>query len=337
MKVTIKDIAKEANVSTTTVSLVLNHKKCRVSQETKDNIFALAKKYNYVVNINARNLVKQKTSAIGLLIPDIENIFFSSLVKQVEYFCRQSGYSLIIVNSDEKHEQDVNLINMLVSRGVDGLLIVLSNDSLRNESSIKPLIENLPVPYVMLDRYFQDIESNKVYFDNEFGAYNIVKLLIENGHKKIGCIASPSFSVNGSHRVNGYIKAMEENSLKVKDEYIFQGDFQSESGYEAGKHFKDTDVTAIFSCNDMMTLGLCRYLKDNNVTIPNDISVVTYDDILNKYMIGTSITAIKQDIPTLAENACNILFEQIDDKSIENKEVILTPKLISNDSVKKIN
>ncbi len=337
MKVTIKDIAKEANVSITTVSLVLNRKKCRVSQETKDKIFSLAKKYNYVVNLNARNLVKQKTSTIGLLIPDIENVFFSSLVKRIEYVCRQNNYSLVIVNSDEKQENDENLINLLVSRGVDGLLLVVSNESLSDDSSMTSLIKNLPVPYVLIDRYFRDINSNKVYFDNNRGAHEIVNLLVENGHKKIGCIASPTYSVNGSHRVKGYVDAMREHSLEIKEEYIFQGNFQFESGYEAGKHFKDTDVTAIFSCNGMMTLGLCKYFNDNNIAIPDDISVVTYDNILNHYMIGTSITAIEQDIPTLAENACNVLFKQIDDKSIENKTVILTPELIINNSVKKIN
>ncbi len=337
MKVTIKDIAREANVSITTVSLVLNHKKCRVSQETKDKIFDLAKKYNYVVNLNARNLVKQKTSTIGLLIPDIENIFFSSLVKQIEYVCRQNNYSLVIVNSDEKQENDENLLNLLVSRGVDGLLMVISNESLSDNSSIPSLIKNLPVPYVMIDRYFKDIDSNKVYFDNNLGAHEIVNLLIENGHTKIGCITSPTYSVNGSHRVKGYVDAMREHSLEINEEYIFQGNFQFDSGYEAGKHFKDTDVTAIFSCNGMMTLGLCKYFNDNNISIPDDISVVTYDNILNHFMIGTSVTAIKQDIPTLAENACNILFEQIENKSIENKTVILTPELVLNKSVKRIN
>lgn len=337
MKVTIKDIAKEANVSITTVSLVLNHKKCRVSQETKDKIFNLAKKYNYVVNLNARNLVKQKTSTIGLLIPDIENVFFSSLVKQIEYVCRQNNYSLIIVNSDEKQENDENLLNLLVSRGVDGLLMVISNESLDDDNSVSSLIKNLPVPYVMIDRYFKDINSNKVYFDNNLGAYEIVNHLIENGHKKIGCITSPTYNVNGSHRVKGYVKAMNEHSLEIKEEYIFQGNFQFDSGYEAGAYFKDSDVTAVFSCNGMMTLGLCKYFNDNNVSIPDDISVVTYDNVLNHYMIGTAITAIKQDIPTLAENACKVLFDQIDNKSIENKTVILTPELIINKSVKKIN
>ncbi len=336
MKVTIKDIAKEANVSITTVSLVLNNKKCRVSQETKDRIFYLANKYNYVVNLNARNLVKQKTSTIGLLIPDIENIFFSSLVKQIEYVCRENNYSLVIVNSDEKIENDKNLINLLVSRGVDGLLLVLSNDSL-NDESISNLINNLPIPYVMIDRYIPEANSNKVYFDNVLGASRIVNHLIKNGHKKIGCLTSPTYSVNGSHRVKGYLNAMEENSLEVKDDYIFQGNFQFESGYEAGEYFKNTDVTAIFSCNGMMTLGICKYFNDNHILIPDDISIVTYDNVLNRYMIGTSITAMEQNTSLLAENSCDILFKQIDDKAINNKTIILTPKLIINDSVKDLN
>lgn len=337
MKVTIKDLAKEANVSITTVSLVLNHKKCRVSQETKDRIFHLANKYNYVVNLNARNLVKQKTSTIGLLIPDIENVFFSSLVKQIEYVCRQNNYSLVIVNSDEKAENDKNLINLLVSRGVDGLLLVVSNESLNEENDVASLVKNLPVPYVMIDRFFQDIDSNKVYFDNVYGAHKIVELLIKNGHKKIGCITSPAVNQNGSQRVNGYFKAMKEYSLEIKDEYIFEGNFQFESGYAAAEHFKDTDVTAIFSCNGMMTLGLCKYLQDHNVSVPDEVSIVTYDNILNHFMIGTNITAIKQDIPTLAENACDVLFKQIDDKSISNKTVVLVPELIVNQSIKKLN
>lgn len=336
MKTTIKDIAEKANVSTTTVSLVLNRKPCRVSQKTKEKIFKIAKENNYVVNINARNLVKQKTSAIGLLIPDIENPFFSSLVKQVELFCREKSYSLIIVNSNEEQEQDINLLNMLISRGVDGLLIVLSNESLKNESNIINYINNIPVPYVLVDRFIRNINANKVYFDNELGAYLIVNHLIEMGHKNIGCIASPTYSINGSQRVNGYKKALIEHSLPINDNFIFQGNFQSELGYEAGKHFTKTNVTAIFSCNDMMTLGFCKYCNDNNISIPDEISVVSYDNILNQFLIGNNITSIEQDILKLAKNACHILFNQIENKLEKKETIILKPKLVKNSSVKNI-
>ena len=129
MKITIKDIAKEANVSVTTVSLVLNHKPCRVAQETRDNIMAIAKKHHYRVNQSARSLVTKESKLLGLIIPDIENIFFSSLSKNIEEYCRKKGYALMIMNTNDKASDDLMLLDLLVSRGVDGLFITVSNES----------------------------------------------------------------------------------------------------------------------------------------------------------------------------------------------------------------
>ena len=151
MKVTIKDIAKKAGVSVSTVSLVLNDRPCRVAQQTRDTIKDIAKQYNYKVNQTARSLVTRKSNILGLIIPDIENLFFSALCKRMEEYLRELGYALMIVNSNDHAADDSMLIDLLVSRGVDGLGITVSNESYQDET-IRKKLASLSIPYVMIDR-----------------------------------------------------------------------------------------------------------------------------------------------------------------------------------------
>ncbi len=336
MKVTIKDIAREANVSVSAVSLVLNNKPCRVSKETRDLILSVAKKNNYKANQAARSLVTKETKIIGLIIPDIENIFFSSLSKKVEEYCSKKGYMLIIVNNNDKEEDDIKLLDMLVSRGVDGLLITPSNESLLNGDKLEDYLKKLTIPYILVDRYFEDIESNKVYFDNEDGANQAISILVENGHKKIGCIASGSESKNGYSRVKGYKNAMLKNHLEVLDEYVYTGNYKFEGGYEAGLRILKSDLTAVFVCNDMMTLGFMRCMQENHKRIPEDISLVSYDNTINKLLPWIEVCSVDQNTSQLALSACDLLFSIIEGDNEKIQTIRLHPTLVVKNSIKKI-
>lgn len=336
MKVTIKDIAREAKVSVTTVSLVLNHKPCRVAKETRESIFEIAKKYHYTVNQSARSLVTKQSKLLGLIIPDIENIFFSSLSKNIEEYCRKHGYAIMIMNTNDKKEDDLLLLNLLVSRGVDGIFITVSNESFKKSEEVEAALQNLQVPYVMIDRFYPQMQSNRVYFNNEEGVYLAIQYLVKHGHEKIACIGGPESSKNGTSRVNGFKKAMKELHCPVNKDSIYIGDYRYQSGYEAGKKLIQTDVTAIFVCNDMMTLGLIKCLNEHHLRIPEDYSIISYDNLLNPYMQGTEITSIDQNVEKLAIESCKMLLAHIEHKELSFSELCLDPQLIEKDSVKKI-
>lgn len=336
MKVTIKDIAREAGVSVASVSLVLNNKECRIAKETKERIIDVAKKYNYTVNQQARSLVTKKSNVVGLIIPDIENIFFSSLSKKIEEYCRKKGYAIMIVNSDENPKEDIELLHLLVSRGVDGILYTPSIGSDKDYEKIKAYLKTLPVPYVMVDRYLDDIECNKVYIDNINGSLQAISTLVKSGHKKIGCIGNAVSKSATNSRVTGYREAMKQFNLSVDETYIYDGQYKVIGGYNAGKEIVNSDLTAVYICNDMMTLGFLKYLSECGKKVPEDYSIVSYDNTLHNFVVSPKITTIDQDLGKLARNSCRLLLKSINDENTKPEVICLFPQILINESVKNI-
>ena len=169
-KVTLKDIAREVGLSPTAVSLVLNDRPCKISAESRARIKEVARKKRYIPNQIARSLVTQHSQTLGLIVPNIESRFFSSLARALEVACRKRGYLLLITNSDDSSHNDADLVRLLVNRGVDGLFIVVA-DELRYASGLKSILEQLPVPYVMVDRFIEGLDCDRVGFNNEQGGY----------------------------------------------------------------------------------------------------------------------------------------------------------------------
>jgi len=334
MKVTIKDIAREAEVSVAAVSLVLNQKECRIAEETKKRIIGIAKKYNYTVNHQARSLVTKKSHVIGLIIPDIENIFFSALSKRVEEYCREKEYALMIVNSDDNPQKDIELLHLLFSRGVDGILYTPSMGSDEDYKKIKKYLKKFPIPYVMVDRHLDGLACNKVYIDNMDGSLQAVSMLVKSGHTKIGCIGNAVLTSITNSRVNGYREAMKQFNLPVDEEYIYDGKYKVLGGYNAGKEIVKSDLTAVYICNDMMTLGFLKYLSECGKSVPEDYSIVSYDNTLQNLVVSPHLTTIDQDLGKLARNACRLLFKNIQNENVEPEVICLYPQLLINDSVK---
>ena len=336
MKVTIKDIAREAGVSISSVSLVLNEKDCRISQSTKDKIKEIARKYNYKVNQTARSLVTKESKILGLIIPDIENLFFSKLTKELESYCRAFGYFLITVNSNDELRKEIQLITLLESRNIDGLFIVVSNESFNKPQTLKMYLSKLTIPFVMIDRIYPDFNCNKIYFDNKLGVSLAINHFYKKGHRNIGCIAGGKENTHGISRLLSYYESMKKLNCTVENEYVYYGDYHFESGYLAGESFVNSDITGIFICNDMMTLGFMKYLHEINKTIPEHISIISYDNILYPFMLGNEVTSIEQNVSELAKHATDILIENITHPNIDKKTICLAPTLIEKDSVKDI-
>ncbi len=335
MKITIKDIAKMANVSTTTVSLVLNKRCHRVSKSKQEEILALAKKYNYHANLAARSLATSENKILGLILPDLSNLFFASLAQQLEQILRKLGYALFIMSNNENAENDLWLVNHLSSLGVAGILICPAYKSLEDDKLAKRL-SNLAIPFVMVDRAYIERPLNKVYFDHEWGAYQAVNYLIKKGHHEIGCIAPPASKYQYNSRLNGYYKALTENQIDIKKSYVLEGDFRAISGYKNAKLLIEKEpITAIFSCNDIMTLGLLKYVNEQGLKIPDDLSVVSYDNIVDFLAFNIDISAVEQDVTLLAKHAVEILVNELERKDQDLvQEVCLKPSFVIKDSIK---
>ena len=216
MASTIKDIAKLTNLSVTTVSLVLNNKAPKIPDTTKKLIFETAKELNYHPNQIAISLLKKKTKTLGLLLPDIRNEFFSTLAKAVEHETQKNGWTVILCNTNDHHDRDMDYIHLLASKSVDGILFCMASDTtLGKFKEVNELLTTLEIPYVMIDRTFYVPGVNYARIDHRLGGYLATQHLLKLGHRKIACITGPSHLMDSMGRLDGYKDALVEFNVPL--------------------------------------------------------------------------------------------------------------------------
>lgn len=339
-KVTLKQIAQEVGLSPTSVSLVLNNKPCKVSAENKRRIKEVARRKRYVPNQIARSLVTQHSRTFGLIVPNIESRFFSSLAKNLEIRCREQGYALFITNSDDTPSNDAELVRLLVTRGVDGLLIVVSDEFATSEGLTEAL-EQLPVPYVMVDRFIGGLACDKVYFNSELGGYLATRHLLENGHRRIACLTNPN-SNTGRERLAGYERALRECGVEPDPALELESAYYIADAYAASAELLRTDATAVFASSDNIALGLLKRLYEADKRVPRDYSVVSYDNSAADTLFEPALTSIEQNVGQLSQVALDLLFRRVRaDGAVEEGETapveeILRPRLVLKDSVRRL-
>lgn len=337
-KVTLKQIAEEVGLSATSVSLVLNNRPCKISEESKQRIREVARRRHYIPNQIARSLVTRHTNTIGLVVPNIESRFFSRLAKSLEIGCREHGYALFITNSDDNPANDVDLVQLLVNRGVDGLLIVVS-DEMGTDPSLTEVLGQLPVPYVMVDRFIDGLNSDRVRFNNSEGGYLATSYLLNHGHKHVACIVNPA-SNTGQERLDGYVRAHQERGLEVNRDYVLSSEYYIPSAYEAAQELIKTDATAVFASSDNIALGLLKCLHEHDLRVPTDYSLVSYDNSAADVLFEPALTSIEQNVAELSEASLDLLFKRIaeaDEGEVSGPdEIVLQPKLIENASVREL-
>ncbi|MFW5991991.1 MAG: LacI family DNA-binding transcriptional regulator [Halanaerobiaceae bacterium] len=328
MTKTIKDIAREANVSTTTVSRVLNDKP-DVSEETRNKIKNIIHKYNYNPNNIARGLVLKQTKTIGLIIPDISNPFFPEVVKGLEKEAKEAGYSVIICDTENEISQEKNSVNLMISKQVDGLVIFPS-------ITLKDKFENLfgnNMPVIQLDRNIPDLEFPTVGVDNREAAFKTVEYLLKKGHREIGHVTGKMHTFTAQERLKGYKDALSQNDIDPDEGLICQGDYSKKSGYRAmNKFIANCLPSAIFFANDLMAIGAYEAAREKNINIPGDVSIIGHDDIEIASLVRPSLTTMRQPKNKLGKIAANLLISLIEG-GIEEKEIILNAELIERDSV----
>ncbi|KFI58986.1 ribose operon repressor [Bifidobacterium gallicum DSM 20093 = LMG 11596] len=310
-RVTLKDVAAMAGVAVATASLVLNGRQARVADATRERILQAAADLNYVPNQNARSLVTKRSMLIALIVPDIENLFFASLCKCLEDQCAASGYSLIMANSDDSRATERALIDKLTSRGVDGIMIIASRESYEDADEFRRQVENIDCPVILLDRLFDGDWCDGVGVDNLRGGALAAQCLANAGHTRIACVTGGSDSRNADARVWGFLGALEALGQPVAPEYIVDGGYRFEGGQRAAQQLLRTDATAVFCCNDIMASGFIQQCVRDGVRVPEDVSVMGYDDVLQRYGMRHDLTTVMQDVEELAKQGWMRLHKQI--------------------------
>jgi LacI family transcriptional regulator len=333
-KVSIVDIAKKAGVSITTVSRVLNGKaeEFRISEKSQLKIKETARKLNYVPNQFAASLKSGKSNTIALIIPSLSNPFFADIASEINAEVRNRGYITIIGDSDESVEIENEELLQMQSRNIEGLVIAPCS---QNWKSIKKLHDQ-GRPIVCIDRYFENLDIPYVSTDNYDGAFMATRHLIDNGHTRIACIQGLQESVPNKLRIKGYQDAMVAAGLA---EYSISGDeFSVENGYKETKLLLQSRnrPSAIFTLSNTIAMGCMKALKEENLSIPDDISIITFDDHPYLDYLATPLTCITQPTREICRIAIKYLFFMLTNKEIKNKQVLLKPELKYRKSVKKI-
>ena len=326
-KITIKTIAKELGVSTSTVSKALRDSH-EISIETKERIKAYADFYNYKPNNLALQLRNQKTKVIGVILPKIVHHFFSTVIKGIENGASEKGYHIMVCFSNESYQSEVDNLKVLSNGSVDGLLVSAAKETLQNQNykHFEDLV-NEEIPLVMFDRVLDSINCDKVIVDDIGAGYKATSHLIERGRRKIAMLATPEHVNIGTLRKRGYEKALKEHNLNRSGNLAVEIDEDSDVRGQISNLFRQ-DVDAIFAVNEIYAAIAIRLAKERGLRVPEDISVVGFTDGLISEYSSPSITAIVQHGFTMGKQAVELLIDRI-----ENEGEILPArtKVISSD------
>ena len=329
--ITIKDIARMANVSHTTVSRALNNKS-RIKNETKNKILAIASELNYQPNFIARSLVMKKTKTLGLVITNIANPFYTELAQGIEATVRGLGYNIIFCSTHSDLSTEKHYIDMLRSKGVDG--IIFSSAHMDDPNILVLAEEAFPIVLVNRRTYHPIVREKVDYvgIDNILGGFLAVEHLIRLGHQRIGIIGGSSESSVGFERLEGGKRALSTYGLEAMGDYFLEGDFLKGSGYRGGKEFLKMaePPTAIFATNDYMALGTYQAIVEEGQKVPENIALIGFNDIEFTAIKGVELTTIGQKKYEMGALAVKILVEKIEggESKPSTKEIFLKPELI---------
>ena len=329
-KLTIRDIARMAKVSHTTVSRVLNHDP-RVKEETKERISRIVEKYDFKPDPRARSLAMKRSKLIGLLVPDIRNPFYAEMARGIEDKANQEGYNVIFSSADGKLERIEAYVNLLMKAGVDGFIFATAR---HREPVIEKLIKKR-FPLVLVSRKLKGEAFNYVVFDNYKGAYDITKHLIGLGYTKIAIIIGPSNLSTAFDRLKGYQRALKDHNIPLIQDYIIQGSFQKKVGYEGAKRLfrMENRPEAIFGGSDYIAMGVIDAVAELGLRIPEDIGLVGFDDTEFASNKKINLTTVSQGKYRMGHLGVQILIDNIENKGGDyTHKVILEPQIIIRES-----
>lgn len=332
--ITIKDVAKDAGVSIATVSRVINNSP-KASKKSIESVKKSMKALGYRPNANARALVSKNSNTIGVLVGDISDPFFGGMIKTIDNIARENNKHLLICNGYHKAEDERAAIELLIYNRCD--ILIVHSKALSDQELIEFAAE---IPgMVIINRVVPEIASRCVALDNFKGTYLATEFLIRNGHKHIAWISSNHEIEDCQQRKLGYLQALSDNNLTIKPEYMEFEQPDAEGGERAMSNLlaKNIEMTAVLTYNDYMAAGTLATLNDNAIRVPEQISLIGFDDGLIAKLVQPKLTTVRYPIQLMAEQATKLSFSLVNKETIQSEAIVFNPTLIKRLSVKSIN
>jgi LacI family transcriptional regulator len=321
---TIYDVARRAQVSAATVSRVLNGRHT-VDPALAERVNAAVAELGYRRNALARNLRRRQSSLWAVIISDVTNPFFTSMVRGVEDVASSAGYSVVLCNSDEHFEKEANYITAALSEQMAGVIISPSSNRI---DGVSTLLE-AKCPVVVIDRELGGIQGDTVLVDNEDGAFRGTAHLLQQGYERIGCITGPRWLSTASGRLRGYRRALTEAGRPPDDALVRFADFRERGGYDAMASLLDGPARpdAVFVANNLMTVGALECMADRGLAVPRDLGLVGFDDIPWADLVRPTLTTVIQPTYEIGSTSAQLLLRRIDDADAEPRRVLLHTQL----------
>jgi len=324
---TIKDVAQHAGVSVTTVSHVINNTRV-VSAEGRERVEQAVRALGYVPNAMARSLKSNNTATLGMLIPNSSNPYFAEIVRAVEDRCFNAGYTLVLCNTDDEPRRQSVYLQVLAERRIDGLIVVSTGTV--DDHSLATQLQGLRIPTVLVDREIADPSCDLVETAHMQGGLLAGRHLLSLGHQRIACIGGPEGVMSSEQRVEGWRMALAERGVVLRaEELLWRGGFTSQGGYEAMLAILRTadKPSAVFVCNDLMAIGALRAAHEAGVAVPDELSIVGFDDIELSSYTSPALTTVAQPKTQIGALAVDMLLERVSGKRHEPCKVVLQPEL----------
>lgn len=333
MGTTLKDIANRTGLGLATISKYINGG--NVLEKNKIAIDEAIKELNYRVNEFARSLKTSKSKTVGIVIPELSNIFVTSIITVIEDILRKNGYSIIVTDcrTDENLEREV--VNFLMGKRVDGIICMPVSKS--GKFLIQATNEGIPI--ILIDRLLEDIDADVVMVDNIAASEKAISHLVENGHKEIGIVVGPKDIFTSQERLKGYKKALSKESIQVDSDNVIFSNYTVQGGYESMKSLaaNNRKITAVFMTNYEMTLGAIIAINELGIKIPEDLSFIGFDNLQLSKIVKPKLSIVDQPLEEIGKNVANLMLTRLGEKEPGSKKKIqLMTTLIKRDSVVKI-
>lgn len=329
MSATIRDVAKQAGVSITTVSRVLNQPTL-VNEKTKDRVLETIRRINYEPNLIARVLKGKSTRTIGVVVPDFMNLYYAEFISHVETRSRSLGFQAMVVSSNKDSDRGIEYANELVKRNIDGLLLSWYKETVDRKDFLYNLGCRIPV---VIDQPPCGLPVSAAYSDAYAGIRKLVNYLISCGYSKIAIIKSPDEYRVAAKRFQAYLDSLEENNQRVDRNLIEECDFTAESAFRAcNRLLARVTPTAIVGISDLIAIGAIKCLHKLGIRVPGDIAVAGYDNIALSTLITPQLTTVAEPVQELAYACVDLLVDDIKHLREKKKEIVLEGKLIVRES-----
>lgn len=327
-KITIRDLAREAGVSVTTVSQILNNKGQRFSTATQERVLALRDKYKYVPDFNARNLIMRDSKTIGVLVPNIANPFFGTFIEGIQSVAKEEGYLSLVFSANRDLELEKYYLSQMIERSISGLIIASAT---MTTEVIEDIISFNDIPYILFDQNHTQ-KGDRVQTNDFYGGQLAAHHLLGLGHQHITILTSDDPTENLVHRMNGFKQAIAEHGLTIEDDHIVKAPLTRTGGYQATDKVLATNASAVFAANDEMAIGLLRGLHEQGVSVPEDLSVMGYDNISWDNYVHPRLTTVQQPIFDLGAGATKMLIKQVSGNTDQTQVQDFPVELVKRDS-----